>query len=332
LVIIPAELLPNNGRELQTILQQLAAINHLPSDFIDWMNTANDFCNSLVDRIVPGKLPVAEAHAAWEKLGYHDELMLMSEVYRLWAIETSSTRTKEILSFAAAEEGVVVQNDIEKFRELKLRLLNGPHTFCCSIGLLMGFSTVKAAMANSLFLQYMKGLMQEEIIPAITQTKISEEEGIAYAQNVIERFRNPFLEHQWHSISLQYTSKMKMRNVPVLLKYYEREQRVPQYMAVGFAAYIFFMKSTLATPGHFNTLLAGKTYVINDDMAGTLHELWQVADRGRMIENILQDDSIWGANLSVLPGFTRAVATALQKIEQEGMDSILSSLLTNKKI
>ena len=154
MVIIPTELIPGNGNALRNICIELARINKLDRDFIQWLSKKNDFCNSLVDRIVPGKLAEQERLLVEQETGYQDELMIMAEPYRLWAIETSDELTKERLSFSPADEGIVVAPDINKFRELKLRLLNGSHTFSCGLAVLSGFTTVKEAMANKSFNDY----------------------------------------------------------------------------------------------------------------------------------------------------------------------------------
>src|SRR5687767_7478547 len=125
MVIVPTELITGNGNKLQSIIMELAHLNKFDYSFIDWLETANHFCNTLVDRIVPGKLPAAQQKPMEEKLGYRDELMIMSEVYCLWAIESADPKVEEILGFAKADEGVVITPDINKHRELKLRLLNG---------------------------------------------------------------------------------------------------------------------------------------------------------------------------------------------------------------
>jgi tagaturonate reductase len=151
MVIIPTELIPGNGEELKAIIEKLARQNKLEYAFMGWLEKANFFCNSLVDRIVPGKLAPAMLTKAESELGYTDDLMIMSEVYRLWAIESGNKKVKEILSFSQADTGVVISINIDLFRELKLRLLNGAHTFSCGLAYLAGFPTVKEAMDNGDF-------------------------------------------------------------------------------------------------------------------------------------------------------------------------------------
>ena len=107
MLIVPTELIIDNGKKLESIVIELAHLNGLDGSFIDWLEKANRFCNSLVDRIVPGK-PEADLKKAIEnKLGYSDELLIMSEVYRLWAIE-GDEEVADVLSFAQADKGVVI--------------------------------------------------------------------------------------------------------------------------------------------------------------------------------------------------------------------------------
>ena len=328
LVIIPTELIPGNGTKLKGIVLELARLNNLPEAFITWIGEANDFCNSLVDRIVPGKLPAADAAAMQERLGYTDELMIMSEVYRLWAIETADERSKAILSFSEADAGVILAPKIDKFRELKLRLLNGSHTFTCGLAVLAGFTTVKQAMDNPSFSAFITQLMLDEIVPAISGDIVPVEEAKAFAAAVLDRYRNPFIEHQWLSISLQYTSKMKMRNVPVIQQYYDKNGSVPQHMALGLAAWLLFMKSTKKDATTYAGRTAEKEYVLNDDYAAHLYEFWTAANPP--VKQVLQDQALWGVNLDALPGLAEAVEQQLRLLEKQGAAAALKNFESQK--
>lgn len=315
-VIVPTELVVDNGTKLKAIVKQLAINNKLDEGFMNWLETANDFCNSLVDRIVPGKPSAADKAAAEATLGYTDDLMIMSECYRLWAIETSSQRSKDLLSFSKADqEGIVIVSDINKFRELKLRLLNGSHTFSCGMAVVGGFTTVKEAMADDAFVGFITNMANNEISPAILYSEITLEEARLFAGKVLDRYRNPFIEHLWISISAQYTAKMKMRCIPILQKHYATNQSVPNNMALGFAAYILFMKSILVD-GKFIGSLKGKEYTITDDAAGILNKYWDDAiDNAVVVESILSDKNLWDSDLTSLVGFSNAVTTYLNSID-----------------
>ncbi|XZF16292.1 tagaturonate reductase [Chitinophagaceae bacterium MMS25-I14] len=318
MVIIPTELVPDNGTLLKNICIELAALNQLEPAFINWLANANDFCNSLVDRIVPGRLPDKEAAGIRQQNGYTDELMIMSEPYALWAIETDRERTREILSFGQANEGVVITNDISKFRKLKLYLLNSAHTLSCGLALLSGFDTVKEAMANPFFEQFISGLICSEIAGSIIGKEIKEEEVQRFGKMVLDRFRNPFIEHRWQSISMQYTSKMLMRSVPVLQAHYSRTTKVPERIATGFAAYIIFMHSTINEKGQYAGRIHDKEYVIHDDYAAMLHDKWKSGNVKQVVHTILSDEDLWDADLTKLSGFEVAVAGVVRKfIDQD---------------
>jgi tagaturonate reductase len=330
MVIVPTELISDNGTILKKIVNELAALYNVEPTFIEWLNAHNDFCNSLVDRIVPGKLPEAEQKQTEAKLGYKDDLMIMSEVYSLWAIESANEKVKNILSFAAADKGIIIAPNIEKFKELKLRLLNGSHTFSCALAFLSGFNTVKQAMQDELFSSYLKKLMTEEIAAAIHSNEISEKEKLAFADTVIDRFSNPHLDHKWLSISMNYTSKMQMRNVPLLLNYYSERKEVPQLMAIGFAAYLRFMKPVKEESGKFFGEMNGDFYLIDDVNASYFQSVWDNNDVNAVAQTVLSNKSLWTTDLTALTGFPKAVADYLQQIAAGNIQSVLKDFQTKK--
>lgn len=323
MVIIPTELIPGNGEKLKNIVIELAWLNNLEPSFIQWIGDANDFCNSLVDRIVPGKLTADKIKIEEERLGYKDDLMIMSEVYCLWAIETRSAKTKELLSFARADDAVIISNDIRTYRELKLRLLNGPHTFTCGLAFLLGFKTVKEAMADKKFYSFLKLLMMEEIVPALSAT-IPPVKANAYSQSVLDRFSNPFIDHQWINICLQYSSKMQQRNLPLIQQYTDIKTAVPERMAFGFAAYLLFMKSERTGENQYLGNFHGRQYGIKDDKAGILHEAWSQGDITRVVHAVLVNKSLWGNDLSLIPGFADSVIKYLQIISGKEYLTVLN--------
>ncbi len=316
-VILPTELIPDNGKVVKNILLELAALNNCDQNFISWLVEANDFCSTLVDRIVPGALPKEEHKLVEEQLGYEDQLMIMAEPYRLWAIETSRQRTKDILSFAVVDEGVVVARNINKHRELKIRLLNAPHTLSCAVALSRGFATVRQAMENTEFKSFISELMYNEIIPILVGAEITEPEARAFAEKVLDRFANPFLAHEWMSISAQYTSKMGMRNVPLLLNHYKKSYIAPKCIAMGFAAYILFMKSVLNVDGKYIGKIGGKEYQIVDDKASILNKHWEKGEISKVTYSVLSDQTLWNTDLSILPDFKKAVLDAIEFINRD---------------
>ena len=302
MVIVPTELIVDNGKKLAAIVRELAVFNKLEGAFVEWLSGACRWCSSLVDRIVPGKPDVASLQQLQQELGYNDELLSISEVYRLWAIE-GDEQVQPVLSFAAADDGVIIKPDIEIYRELKLRMLNGTHTLSCGLAYLAGFVTVKNAMDDEGFAAFVANLMLREIAPAIPYT-IPAEQSREFGLQVLDRFRNPHLQHQWISITMQYSSKMKMRNVPVLLQHYRQHNSPPALFALGFAAYLLFMK--------------GGNYKVNDDKAEYFAGLWQQHGPDEVVDKVLADTSLWDTDLSGLSGFAAAVREDLHALINKG--------------
>ncbi|HMJ48622.1 MAG TPA: tagaturonate reductase [Ferruginibacter sp.] len=319
MVIIPTELVPLNGEKLLSIILELAHINNLEGAFLDWLENSNYFCNSLVDRIVPGKLNEADHKKMEEKIGYKDDLLIMSEVYSLWAIQSGNEKVKKILSFAINGNGVVIAPDINKFRELKLRLLNAPHTFSCGIAYLAGFDTVKKGMDNTDFSTYLKELMFEEIIPSVIDDYITLSEAEAFANTVLDRYRNSFIEHSWLSITLQYSTKMYLRNIALIENYTSRFGQAPVYMAVGMAGHILFMHVSKNGDGNYYGEINGEKYEVKDDNAKYYAKAWKENQPDALVNKILSDRIMWGSDLTLLNGFEMEVAGWLKIMMEKGI-------------
>ena len=317
MVIVPTELIPENGTKLQSIVLELAHLNSLEDDFIEWLECCNYFCNSLVDRIVPGKPDNATLTALENELGYSDGLLTMSEVYSLWAIE-GNEHVKSVLSFAQVDEGIVIKPNIDIYRELKLRMLNGTHTLSCGLAFLSGFTTVKQAMDDERMSSFIADVMQNDIAPNIPYN-VDLETAHDFGNKVLDRFRNPQIQHQWIAITMNYSSKMKMRNIPVLLKHYEKTRTAPEAFALGFAAYLYFMKAVSVKDRKYYGELNGTSYVIQDEAAETFYKHWSSGlSTGALVTAVLKDSNLWGTDLNALPGFAEAVTEKLNIIISQG--------------
>lgn len=325
MVIVPTELIPDNGSKLQSIVLELAHLNGLEDAFIEWLEKHNTFCNSLVDRIVPGKPDAITRQQIETETGYTDQLMIVSESYGLWAIE-GGEKVKNILSFADADDGVIIAEDIEMYRELKLRLLNGTHTLSCGIAYLSGCTTVKNAMEDECLSQYIHDLMLHEIAPSIPyqlEPVVAEQ----FGTRVLDRFRNPYLQHQWLSITMNYSSKMKMRCVPLLKQHYRQSEAVPELMAAGFAAYLLFMKPVEVRNGKYYGISHGTEYLIDDEQAEVFSMRWNRHNPSALVKDVLSDINYWGHDLHALPNFAAVVTDKLQTMMQLGARETLERIV-----
>jgi tagaturonate reductase len=325
MVIVPTELIPENGKKLESIVLELAHRNSLENEFMEWIEHSNHFCNSLVDRIVPGAPAEKNKQQLFEELGYEDALVTMSEPYLLWAIE-GNEHIRKVLSFYQVHPNVIIKPDINLYRELKLRLLNGTHTLSCGLAFLSGFQTVKEAMENQVMAGFISNLMLAEIAPAIPYA-VPEKAAQRFGMQVLDRFKNPFVEHLWINITVQYSSKMQMRNIPVLLQYVERLGCTPEYISLGFAAYLLFTKPVDMEENKYYGLHNGKKYPIQDEKATYFYDLWQKHTTQEIAGIVLKDKSLWGHDLTLLNGFCEKVSTYLVDLTENGVLETLNAFM-----
>ncbi|MEJ2881207.1 tagaturonate reductase [Pedobacter sp. GR22-6] len=323
IVVIATELIPDNGKKLESIVHELANYNELEPSFLSWLKAHVFFCNSLVDRIVPGRPEGSTLAKIEDELGYDDQLLLVAEPYRLWAIE-GDQRVSELLDLESSDAGVIVKPDIEIYRELKVRLLNGTHTLSCGIAQLSCIDTVANGMADDAIRTYISNVMKNEIIPAIPY-EVPGTEAMDFADAVLDRFANPYIEHLWINITFQYTMKMKIRILPVLFQYYKINNKVPADIAFGFAAFLLFMRTAEASGNQYFGNYRGNTYPINDDQAAYFSDKTKVEDAD-YVRIVLSEESLWGADLSQLKGFVEAVDQHYQYILTHDIKKALISI------
>jgi len=251
-------------------------------------------------------------------------------VFRLWAIQ-GDEKVKETLCFSKSDEGVIITPDITLFKELKLRLLNGTHTFNCGLAFLSGFNITREAMNDAVYGKFTKELMHTEIAPAIPfaiDKKVKED----FANRVFERFCNPFIEHQWLSITVQYTSKMKMRNIPLLQNHYELNDTVPAHMAAGFAGFLLYMKAVKSEAGKYFGKRNDKPYEIKDDSAEYFFRVWENNSPDKVAEIVMQNEELWGTDLTKLPGLLRSIQEYLNEFLSTGVLTTIAGIETKKAV
>jgi tagaturonate reductase len=334
--IIPTELLVGNGEILRGMVLKHAERHHLDTNFIHWLKTDCRFCNSLVDRIVPGATPANEKLAQENDLGYTDNLMINSEPFLLWAIEGDDF-VKEKLSFAQADSRMVVAEDITQFREQKLRLLNGGHTISVPLAFLSGFKTVRDMMNDPTMGQFVEQVVKNEILPTL------DFDATDFANAVLDRFRNPFIEHKLLSITVQCTAKMNARNSATIVRYFEKFNALPPLMMRGFAAYLLFTKPVKNENGQFfgqntverseipNTFGKGVTYPIQDDAAAFFQSVWDKTDDSdresllNFVEEVLSNEAIFDKKLKNLVGFKAKIANLILEMANHGVFEMVNN-------
>ena len=327
MIMLPCELIERNGDQLKEIVLKLSARWLLGSGFNQWIKESNYFLNTLVDSIVPG-YPKDEIDEIQTELGYEDKLLVVSEPYRLLVIEGDS-RCSEELPFAAAGINAVWTDDISKYRNLKVRILNGSHTMTALAAYLCGKDTFIECMEDELVGKYIQKGISEEIVPSI---ELPDSIKMDYANTVISRFKNPFIKHPLLNISLNSTSKFTVRILPSLLAYSRLKKKLPDILCFSLAALIRFYMGTEVE----GCALIGKrneeVYLIRDDknklelMAKEWKAFKSHGDIRLLCGRLLADAEIWGVNLDGIEGLTCKVAEHFSYIMQNGIKAAIQKV------
>lgn len=317
--IIPCELIDRNGEKLKEIVLKYAEIWNLGDEFITWINTANTFFCSLVDRIVPG-YPRDTIEEVRTELGYDDNLVDVGEVFHLWVIEGAQC-LKEELPIEKAGLNVKIVDDMTPYRTRKVRILNGPHTAMVPVAYLYGLDTVGETVDHEIMGQYVRELIFDEIVPTLD---LPHDELVQFGNDIIERFQNPYVKHYLMSIALNSMSKYKTRDLPSLTEYLKRKGELPRKLVFSLAALIEFYKGKR---GNEDIKLADDEHILE-----LYKNLWSECDGSEsglktLVTKVLAYDRNWGMDLNEIEGLTQAVTDNLILIEKVGMKEAVKSVL-----
>lgn len=302
LILMPCELIEKNGEALRQVIHQYISHWNLPQGFKQWIDNCNFFCNTLVDRIVPG-FPKEKIKEIQQSIGYEDHLAVMAEPFHLFVIEGNDEVRK---AFPADEVGLNVKfvTDLTPYRLSKVRILNGAHTIMVPVAYLNGFRTVKDSIDDKEIGMFIRKAIFEEIIPTLDLPK---EELEQFANDVIERFQNPFIRHELMSIALNSISKFKVRVLPSILKYIELKGQLPEKLLFSLAGLIRFYK------GEWR----GEPIALNDthEVLNFFRKAWANNNLSAVVKETLSNKALWDSDLTKIRGMEETVKGYLEKIE-----------------
>lgn len=306
LTIIPCELINHNADTLKEIILKYCDLWNLESAFKKWLSESCSFHNTLVDRIVPG-YPKDEIQEYNSKLDYLDNLIVTAEPFFLWVIE-GGEELKQKLPFHKTDLNVKIVDDMQPFRTLKVRILNGAHTAMVPFSILHGNETVKQTVDGDF-----TGKFVNNIISEINGTLLMDKnEILAYSEEVMDRFKNPFIKHLLSDIALNTISKFKVRVLPSLLQYYYDNQQLPTNLTFSFACLIQFYK------GIWN----GKALPVKDttELVDQFKAAWALGDLELVVNEVLSNEEFWGEDLTKVNGLVQDLVFALSEIESNGIE------------
>ncbi len=315
LVMLPVELIDDNGIHLKECVMKQADNWNLSDEFKNWVEEACIFCSTLVDRIITG-YPREEDEKLWEEWGYRDELIVTGEPFALWVIECPKDISGE-LPLDKAGMPVIYTDNQKPYKQRKVRILNGAHTSFVLASYLAGNDIVLESMKDETVFNFMKTTIFDEVIPTLTLPK---QELIDFAEAVITRFNNPYVKHALLSISLNSVSKWRARCMPSFLGYIELNKELPKCLTFSLAALMAFYKGTeirdKALIGHRD----GQEYNIMDDMA-VLEFFAANSEKPskEFAQNFLSSEEFFGQDLTQIEGLVDTVAGYLDEIAAKGM-------------
>lgn len=317
-VIIPCELIDYNGDALRELVLRYAREWALPAAFIAWLNDANTFCSTLVDRIVTGypRDEVAELEAG---LGYHDSFLDTAEHFYLFVIQGPESLAAE-LRLDQYPLNVLIVDDIKPYKERKVAILNGAHTALVPVAFQAGLDTVGEAMNDAEICAFVEKAIYEEIIPVLD---LPRNELHSFASAVTGRFRNPYIKHQLLSIALNGMTKYRTRILPQLLAGQKATGKLPARLTFALAALIAFYRAERN----------GERYPVQDDahwleryqQLWTQHHDKQVTTR-ELVSSVLSVSEHWEQDLTQVNGLVDQVARDLDAILSKGMRDAVKPL------
>ncbi|MGJ3237130.1 MAG: tagaturonate reductase [Anaerolineae bacterium] len=315
-IILPTELVVDNGTQLRHMVLAYAKQWQLDSEFTDWITQHNHFYNTLVDRIVSG-YPADKHDEILQKVGYNDDLLVMGEHYHSWVIEAPQS-ILTALPFDQSQLNVKIVDDVDPYRRIKVRILNGLHTTMVPIGYLMGLETVQESIEHPLLGQFLRDEATQEIIPSLD---MPEDELRQFASDVFDRFRNPSVHHRLLSIAVNTSTKVKTRILPTIRTYHHQYNQLPQRAVLAMAAFIRFYK------GEWQ----GDPIPLVDDenVIAWFKQQWQTCEsHAVLVQRVLENTDLWDSDLSEITGLHAQLEAYLTQIDTSGIENILENLNT----
>ena len=326
LIIMPCELIFLNGHHLKECIYQYIELwkDDFGKDyakFKEWFTKYNYVCATLVDRIVPG-FPRKEIAEIQKKVCYADNLVVQGEIFHLWVIEKPENMSINALrkEFPAEKAGlhVLIAPSEKPYHERKVTLLNGPHMVLSPVAYLSGVNIVRDACQHPVIGKFIHKVMYDELMQTLN---LPMEELQQFAGDVLERFVNPFVDHQVTSIMLNSFPKYETRDLPGLKVYLQRKGELPKGLVLGLAAIITYYKGGVREDG--------AEIVPNDapEIMQLLKDLWATGDMRKIATGVLAEQSIWHEDLNAIPGLTDMIVGFLEQIQKEGMLKTVESIL-----
>ncbi|MXN66574.1 fructuronate reductase [Stappia sp. GBMRC 2046] len=307
--LLSCDNLPNNGAVCRAVVQAFA--ERRDPALARWIARNVSFPSTMVDRIVPALDDEGRA-VLHSVLGDEDDPNgIVCEPFRQWVIEDDFAAGRPDFELAGAQ----FTDDVRPFEEMKLRMLNGSHSFIAYLGALAGHQTVSACMNDDPFRAAAFDLMMKEQAPTLSMPEDVDLD--AYARALIARFSNSRLKHRTTQIASDGSQKLPQRFLESVRHHMRSGADWPR-LALGIAGWMAYCR------GRDDE---GNPLPLNDPLAEKLTDIAITTEDGtEYVREILERSGIFPPMLSEDTGFRTRIADAYKALRKQGARNAVAAL------
>ncbi|MEB7713207.1 fructuronate reductase [Kluyvera cryocrescens] len=307
--VLSCDNIPDNGHVVKNAVLDMAA--RRSTELAKWIAEHVSFPGTMVDRIVPAATEASLAEISRE-LGVEDPCAISCEPFIQWVIEDNFVAGRPDWGSAGAQ----LVDDVLPWEEMKLRMLNGSHSFLAYLGYLAGYAHISDCMQDESYRRAARHLMMAEQAPTLGITGVDLS---AYADSLIERFSNPALQHRTWQIAMDGSQKLPQRLLDGIRIHLRDGRRWP-LLALGVAAWMRYVSGVDD---------AGNAIDIRDPLAEKIQALVKNSNDDNRVATLLTLQEIFGNDLPANPQFVQAVSLAWQNLAQQGARQALLTALNS---
>ena len=296
--VLSCDNIPDNGHVVKNAVLGMA--QKRSPELAEWIAEHVSFPGTMVDRIVPAATEESLAEIA-SVLDVEDPCAISAEPFIQWVVEDNFVAGRPKWEIA----GVQMVNDVLPWEQMKLRMLNGSHSFLAYLSYLAGYEHISDCMQDANFRKAALQLMVQEQAPTLRITDVDLQ---AYADSLIERFTNPALKHRTWQIAMDGSQKLPQRMLEGIRVHLERGSEWP-LLALGVAGWMRYISGKDDR---------GETIDVRDPLAEKIQALVTNSRETERVGALLSLTEIFGQDLPANPAFVNQIENAWRKICQHG--------------
>ncbi|MGK3136757.1 mannitol dehydrogenase family protein [Pantoea trifolii] len=307
--VMSCDNMPENGHVTRNVITQLAERHS--AELAEYIQAHITFPSTMVDRIVPAMTDTA-FDALAERLGSRDPVAVEAEPFFQWVIEDNFVNGRPAWENAGAE----LVSDVLPFEEMKLRMLNGSHSFLAYLGFLAGYEHISDCMADASYRAAARALMLQDQAPTLRTQGVDLE---AYADSLIARYENRAIKHRTYQIATDGTQKLPQRLLDSA-RWHLRNGTSCDFVLLGVAGWMRYVSGVDEQ---------GQAIEIRDPLKDQLANIVANSDDGAdRVKALLGLTAVFGDDLLQQPALVSRVTELYLQLVQQGARATVQSLVT----